>query len=437
MNMLTNIKNYQIIKQASLEFIPGLNVIIGPSNNGKSSILKAIKSALYTIPGSTPIRAGEKSYSVGINYNNHIVILQKGLKDSVYIVDNEKYTKFGQNTPQSVSEALNIKELILNGNKEQLNFWDQMEYPFLLDRSSVELFKFIVDSGDDDRVNKVLKNMVSDRQNINRDIDVLQGNINLIDGEIQTYSNQLDNAKVKLGACDKIINLQKDVNKLISLKELKSKLDSINTQLDSVKQQYSNLSDRLSKLCISFNNINNILPNTKDLRAHYFKYINLTNNLDYYISIYRNLYRIKTVDFTNLPYYMDIISYNKNIKKLNLQISSLDLSYYTILKIKKLSNFDLNKLNFMKDIYNSINYINIQKNHLNDKPRINLGYTKDDIDTLLKLKELKYEYNIKSSLKNKLNSNLDIYSKDINDLDNLKSLFDICPYCKSKLYNCN
>lgn len=54
--MKVSISNYQIIKQAVLDFKPGFNVIIGPSNNGKSSILKAIKSAVYTESGTTPIR---------------------------------------------------------------------------------------------------------------------------------------------------------------------------------------------------------------------------------------------------------------------------------------------------------------------------------------------------------------------------------------------
>ena len=69
MNFKVTLKDFQIIKKANLEFIPGLNVIIGPSNNGKSSILKAIKSCIYTTPGSTPIRAGQNSYTVGLGYN--------------------------------------------------------------------------------------------------------------------------------------------------------------------------------------------------------------------------------------------------------------------------------------------------------------------------------------------------------------------------------
>lgn len=63
-SMDVTLKNYQIISKAELSFIPGLNVIIGPSNNGKSSILKGIKALLYTVPGTMPIKQGETSYII-------------------------------------------------------------------------------------------------------------------------------------------------------------------------------------------------------------------------------------------------------------------------------------------------------------------------------------------------------------------------------------
>ena len=191
-NLQVQIKDYQIIKKMSLEFVPGLNVIVGPSNNGKSSILKAIKATTFTIPGTSPIRFGQSNYTVGIQYNGHIIILQKGLKESVYVVDGEKYSKFGQTTPEIVANSLNIKELVLNGNKEQLNFWDQMNYPFLLDKTGVEMFRFIVDSGENDKLSDVLKSMVSDRQNLNKTIDMIQGSINAVDLEIDSYKEELE-----------------------------------------------------------------------------------------------------------------------------------------------------------------------------------------------------------------------------------------------------
>lgn len=113
MNLNVEVQDYQIIKKVKAEFIPGLNIIIGPSNNGKTSLIKAIKSLLYTEPGTTPVRNGQSNYKVGVEYNNHKVILQKG-KDSFYSVDGEKYSKYGTNTPEEVSNALGIRELILN-----------------------------------------------------------------------------------------------------------------------------------------------------------------------------------------------------------------------------------------------------------------------------------------------------------------------------------
>ena len=224
MSFKVQIKDYQIIKKASLEFIPGLNVIVGPSNNGKSSILKAIKSLLYTVPGTTSIRFGASSYTVGISYNGHTVLLQKGSKEAVYMVDGEKYTKFGTTTPEPVINSTNIKELTLNGNKEHLNFWEQMEYPFLLDRSPVELFRFIVDSGDDDQITKALKTMVTDRQQISRDIDQMQGSINTVDTEIEDYKAKLEHAEPILEVCDTVIQLQSKVARLNQLKNTRLSL---------------------------------------------------------------------------------------------------------------------------------------------------------------------------------------------------------------------
>ena len=116
MNLEVEVQDYQIIKNVKAEFIPGLNLVVGPSNNGKTSLLKAMKSLLYTEPGNAPVRYGKSNYRVGITYNGHKVVLQKG-KDSFYMVDGEKYSKYGTNTPEEVSKVLGIKELVLNGNK--------------------------------------------------------------------------------------------------------------------------------------------------------------------------------------------------------------------------------------------------------------------------------------------------------------------------------
>lgn len=121
-NMDVSIKNYQIIKKAELSFIPGLNIILGPSNNGKSSILKGIKALLYTTPGTTPIRQGETSYIIGLKYNGHVVLLQKGMKESVYVVDRRKIYKIWNNNPRSHIKSFEYKGACTKWTKRRFKF---------------------------------------------------------------------------------------------------------------------------------------------------------------------------------------------------------------------------------------------------------------------------------------------------------------------------
>ena len=389
----TTIKDYQIIKKANLEFRPGLTVIVGPSNNGKTSIFKALKANMYTVPGSTPIRVGQSSYAVGIQYNEHTVILQKSNKDSVYLIDGEKYTKFGTTTPEAVSKALNIKELTLNGNKEQLNFWDQMNYPFLLDRTAVELFRFIIDSGDDDQISKALKNMVSDRQQISKDINILQGSINSVDNRLNSLKEDLDKSKSIIDAANSIIDLQVKVAKLNSMKFIK-------TSLDNIKQNEQLVKPKLDKSKIEFDNL---------------------EQLNYSLNLLNQRYNTLS----------DIL-----IKLDNIIGSESDINE-RLVKINRIFNIDLSKtskLFRMKEIFKTINYINDRKNELEKHPHdfydINIDEYRIKLNSLKEISRNLDLINGKNIENSKTLENIDV---KLDEIIKLKGLFDICPVCGSTI----
>ena len=63
--------NFQSHKFTSLELADGLNVIVGPSDNGKTSILRAIRWVLFNEPqGMSMLRNNEDFVSVRIYFNN-------------------------------------------------------------------------------------------------------------------------------------------------------------------------------------------------------------------------------------------------------------------------------------------------------------------------------------------------------------------------------
>ena len=54
--MKVKIKDYQVIKDIDLDFDKGLTAIVGTSNNGKSSILRAIEGAIFNKIGRASCR---------------------------------------------------------------------------------------------------------------------------------------------------------------------------------------------------------------------------------------------------------------------------------------------------------------------------------------------------------------------------------------------
>ena len=128
-----------------LNLYHGLNLIVGQSNNGKSATLRGIESAVYNVSGTDSVRHGASNYLVGLEYKGNTVAFQKGAS-TTYMINGKRFGKAGREIPVEVSEALNMRELSVNGKNERLNFWKQMDKPFLLDRTPTELFRFIVDS---------------------------------------------------------------------------------------------------------------------------------------------------------------------------------------------------------------------------------------------------------------------------------------------------
>lgn len=397
--MKISIKNYQILKQIALEFKPGFTALIGPSNNGKSSILKAIKAATYTEPGNTPIRHGADSYIVGIQNNNHVVMYQKKEGNTKYIVDGQQFSKFGFSTPEEVSNALNMKELQVNGNKIQLNFWDQMDKPFLLDKTPGEMFKFIADSGDNDQLSSVLKSMVSDRQELNREADTLQGSIKSIEDTIKEQENSIEKLKPIIEKADTII-------------DLKEKYD-----------EYKNISSLIKTYKDSDKLISEIRP----------KLLSDLHDFDVY----------------NICYYLvkDKIENITKIRELVKQYNSLDLEYHNSLEFKnqidkKYDILDKLEASKKKDLKILVQDYKLYNDKIEELLEVNEKLQKaipnesilDKLSTLINIRKLVYNVKaeIEVGIRTQENSIEEINAKEL-ELDEIKRNINVCPLCGQKI----
>ena len=84
--MKLHIKNFQSIKLAEL-VLGQFTALVGPSNTGKSAVIRSIKSLMTNARGQDFITRGESSASVTLLLDdNHGVAWQKG-NGSKYVLD--------------------------------------------------------------------------------------------------------------------------------------------------------------------------------------------------------------------------------------------------------------------------------------------------------------------------------------------------------------
>ena len=390
-----SVKDFQIIKNASLTFGPGLNVIIGQSNNGKSALFRAAKSCIYNEPGTTSIRNGCSSYAVGLQMNGHTVIYQKG-KESIYKIDGNVFQKVGRTQLPEVASSLNIRELNLNGSNEQLNFWDQMEKPFLLDRSETELFRFIVDSGKDNNITLALKTLVSDRQGITKEINMIEGMLSQADITIQNYKDKLVNSDNILDTCNKIIQLGPEIKRLESSETCISK--------------HKELSDGLFKVNLELNDLNKLLLDVEPMQESLLIKYKKSDLVDKIVNSYRQ--KQKLLNDINLRInkyeFIGDITLNENLNKYNL-LNSIVSKHHEL--SGKLS--DINKIKI---------------------PEVSSGFN-ENAEKLSKLIQILDRRNTSFSNLSKAKDNINEYDLKIKSLKEELDGIGVCPTCGQPIHN--
>lgn len=135
-----DIKNFQSIGSANLTFDPGITMIVGQSNSGKSATLRAIRSTVVNPSRAKHyIKKGTNKAAVTIDYDNNSVEWSRTAKESVYNVNEETYEKVGNKT------LFDLKDdgcgFVRDDAGNIMNIEGEWDLLFPFDRTPSELFK--------------------------------------------------------------------------------------------------------------------------------------------------------------------------------------------------------------------------------------------------------------------------------------------------------
>lgn len=213
-----HIKGIQSHKDTWLDFVPGVNVIIGLSGAGKSAIIRALQWAVENTPGGDLLDSlrtkGMNSINVIVKTDDISIERYKSKSDNYYrIIRNGKPEKalraIGQTVPEEVKSILNLLPV---------NMQYQMDAPFLLSSTSGEVGRILNKTIGIDKIDTALANI---NKTIKKETSAIAFNADLA-----------DKFKSDLTKFDWLDDAEKE---LVGIETLATKIDIQTQDIDSLK----------------------------------------------------------------------------------------------------------------------------------------------------------------------------------------------------------
>lgn len=341
--MELELRNVGIIKSAHLEFIQGLNLIVGSSSSGKSTLLRAIRCMMDNSFSDSNITYGQKKMAIRMVYNDHSATyvrdLDKPQRKSAYQIDGKVYTKLGRTSLDDLSAIFKLAPVEIDGEKINFNFSAQFSGPFLLLGSPSLLYSILTYRSSFD-ITKINDLYYTDLKKIKQDTSVLLKTKESLDKEKENKEKELDKLKDFPSVFIRVQkikqqyeSLNKERETLKNYKDILSKIDTSKLKLRHIEESLNSFTGYSDKLA-SFTALN--------------KYVSISTQIDHIENKNKLLSKVLLNIADVIPEYEYIrllkgyITCNKKYKKNDTLLSSISIPNIEI--IKHLKGFiDLNK----------------------------------------------------------------------------------------------
>lgn len=338
--MKVKLKNVGVIDSCDVEFVPGINLIVGSSGSGKSTLLRSIHNIAVNEFSDSDISFGKESMHISIACDDNIIEYSRFTKSKgdkfYYIVNGEKYSKVGRQSLSAANDILKLGDIDINGDSINFNFNMQFSTPFLIFGSQSTLYNVLTYRSQFD-ISKI-----NDCYNVD-----VKANNNEINTTLKVR-DQLNESLIGLRVQESKLRPVEDLySKYTTYKHVNSSLSEINdllyklqlatlceTKLDNLNRIVSNIEISLSKLesLIEICKCGEHLHSIKKLSEFISKSIAIDNSYSCAESLYSEL--------------NDIALLNTMMKRCNKKVSDLEVLHSIIVRTESL----LDKSSFISDI---------------------------------------------------------------------------------------
>lgn len=270
--MKIHIQNFQNVKEGELE-IDGFTTVVGKSNIGKSSIVRAIEGTIHNKGGDDFVRDGHKYAEVHLETDDLDLVWRKGVNKNDYEINGDSYKKVGRGPPEVVREHGFGK---IKTDRASINpqIAEQFSPIFLINPSKTSgsvAAEIISDIGRLSDVQNALKDASSDRRDNENTLKVRKGDLQDHKEDLKEYSDldsTLERVEEVQSLREGIEELKEEIGSLKDIKnekeELESKVESL-SPVEDVDIPDPNFGSTISKI----KELNDLLTSYKSLRDKY------------------------------------------------------------------------------------------------------------------------------------------------------------------------
>jgi exonuclease SbcC len=207
-----HIQNFQSHQNTELELSNGVNAIVGPSDSGKTAIIRALRWLVWNRPLGDEFRSNWGGNTVvHLDIKSETISRVKTKKDNCYLIEDclektenrfdARFDAIKADVPEEVVRALNMNEI---------NLQQQLDAPFLLSDSPGEVGAHFNRIAHLDVIDIGTKNVQSWTRQIEQDIRSGESHLKQQQEELKNY--------------DHLDKLEKEVEVLESLDQQRSSL---------------------------------------------------------------------------------------------------------------------------------------------------------------------------------------------------------------------
>lgn len=459
------LENFQSHKYTVLEFNEQLNVIVGPSDSGKTAILRGIRWVLYNEPsGDYFIREGENHCSVTIEFSDGIKVKRfRSRSKNIYYLynsDNDEivFEGFGTSVPDEIINATGIKKIILDKDlSKPINLSDQLEGAFLLSEKGSTRASSIGRLVGVNIIDDTIRDTLRDIRSLSVKKKSIEERVSKLEEELSQYE-YLEELKRRI---EKISHIRNEIftkEKLLTIyKNSHEKLQ----QLQKEKEEVNYYLQRLGNINFLLDMQNNIAANINKynyLKTKRNQLHKLSQDKEYSMKIISYLKELPMVENnTNkisklLDLNNQLLKLESSLKRVNKEASelslirdklagityvekSLETMQKTMERLKKLKDIQIKGFSLRKSLAIGEKYIERFENvdqviHIKDDLE-NKILLLNRLNSLQKsLASIKSEINNVQSLVKQYKNTMDIKIEEYKDL--LLKL-EVCPLCFSNI----